>query len=116
MNTNLPPYPVKSKGVNKDDSVNLDWLKWFEQLRNFVNGLLNRYDSNRSGVVAMTNGVAMVANTLVTATCFIRLTPQNNSGTPGHLRVTATPGTGFVINSTSATDGRIVFYEIVEAF
>jgi hypothetical protein len=54
---------------------------------------------------AMTAGTITVTDPLVTANTIIQLTGQNTGGTGGALRVsTRTPGTSWVITSSSGTD------------
>ena len=115
-NTNLSPYPEKSTLVNRDLTVNPDWVRWFAQIRNYLNRVLNKYNGSLGGVATLVAGTIVIANTSVTANSKIQMTAQNNSGTPGHLYVTLNPGVGFTITSTSATDTRTIFYEIKEAF
>lgn len=67
------------------------------------------------GAGALTAGARTVATTRVTATSRIYVTSQVDGGTPGWLRVsTRTPGTSFVITSSSNTDTSTVAWLIVE--
>lgn len=67
------------------------------------------------GVVTLTAGSAVVADTSVTANSLIFLTAQTTGGTPGFLGVsTRTPGTSFTITSSSGTDTSTVAYQIFE--
>lgn len=80
------------------------------------NELKIKEGSNASmGTAILAGGTATVNTTLVTANSRIFLTAQSTGGTPGALRVSArTPGTSFVITSTSATDTSTVAWHIVE--
>jgi hypothetical protein len=70
----------------------------------------------KQGIVTLVAGAAVVANTAVTATSRIMLTPQNASGGAGSVSVTArTAGTSFTIGSTNALDTRDIAYVIFEA-
>lgn len=73
--------------------------------------------NNRQGLATLTGGTVTVSNTAVTANSRLYLTRQpGGSGTAGALGVTTiTPGTSFVITSTSGTDAGIVAWLIVEA-
>ena len=69
----------------------------------------------RQGVSTLVAGTVTVSNTSVTANSRIFVTPQNNSGTPGAVYVSAkTASTSFVITSTSNTDTRDVAWQITE--
>lgn len=71
----------------------------------------------RIGLVTLAAGTATVANTSVTANTQVILTSQGNgaSGTPGVARVSAkTPGTGFTVTSSSASDTQPLLYVLVE--
>lgn len=69
----------------------------------------------RQGVATLTAGTVTVACTAVTANSRIQLTAQTSGAAPGALRVSArTPGTSFVITSTSGTDTSVVAYQICE--
>lgn len=116
MNNSISPIPQKSPVVDKEFMLQLDWLRWFRDVTIFILRLLNSYDSNRGGIATLTLGTVIVANTTITATKYIRLTVQTITGTPGFLSVVLNPGVGFTINSASALDNSVVFYEIVEAF
>lgn len=116
MTPSLSPYPRTSPMVNKTQGITIDWDKWFNGLSLYITRLLNRYNELRSGIATLATGTIVVANTLVTATCYIRLTRQIAGGTLGHLSVVLNPGVGFTINSSSATETSTIFYEIVEAF
>ena len=64
---------------------------------------------------AMVAGTTTVSDTTVTANSIILLSGADNGGTGGSLRVTArTPGTSFVITSSSGTDTGKVAYCIFE--
>lgn len=66
------------------------------------------------GVSTLVAGTVVVANTSVTATSRIFLTPQNASGTAGSVSISArTAGTSFTILSTNAADTRDVAWLIV---
>jgi hypothetical protein len=79
-------------------------------------GLRVKEGSNaKQGEVTLVAGSVTVSNTSVTSNSRIFLTSQTDGGTPGFLRVTnRTPGTSFVITSSSGTDTSTVAYEIFE--
>ena len=115
--TVLSPFPNSSPAVQKESlRFTIDWTKWFNDLSYYVRRLLNSYDIRKSGIAVLVAGEVVVANVNVLATSYIRLTAQNTGGTAGHLSITLTPGVGFTITSTSLTDTRTIFYEIVEGF
>lgn len=67
----------------------------------------------RMGVATLVAGTVTVANTSVGANDRIFLTPQNASGTHGHVGISArTAGTSFTITSSSNTDTRQIAWEI----
>lgn len=67
-----------------------------------------------SGIATLSGGLATVTNSNVTSTCFITFHPQDTD-TLGTCRVgSMTPGVGFTINSTGATDCGVVAWEIKE--
>ena len=67
------------------------------------------------GTAVLVDGVAVVANTIVTANTIILLTCQIPGGTPGFLRIDArTPGTDFTITSSSNTDTSTVGWFFIE--
>lgn len=69
----------------------------------------------RMGVATLVAGTVTVANTSVTATTRIMLTPQTGGGTPGFLRISArTAGTNFTITSSSGTDTSTVAWLLLE--
>jgi hypothetical protein len=69
----------------------------------------------KRGTAVLSAGLAVVANTSVTANSRVFLISQVDGGTPGFLRVSArTPGTSFTITSSSGTDTSTVAYEICE--
>ncbi|MFG3014312.1 hypothetical protein ACGFZB_28615 [Streptomyces cinerochromogenes] len=69
----------------------------------------------KAGVATMSAGQVTVSTTAVTANSRIQLTIQTPGGTVGSVYVNArTPGTSFVIKSTSATDTSTVAWLIVE--
>lgn len=116
VNNVLPPYPQYSKISDKTGTVLFDWLNWFSTLQIHVSKLLNRYDSNKSGLAILVAGTVTIANISVNANSKLRMTAQNVSGTAGFLSVAFTVGVGFTITSSSGTDTRTILYEIVEAF
>lgn len=68
----------------------------------------------KQGVATLVAGTVTVANTTVTATSRIFLTPQDNN-TAGALRVSArSAGTSFTITSSNSADTGVVAYEIFE--
>ncbi len=69
----------------------------------------------KMGTATLTAGTATVSTTAVTATSRIFLTGQADGGTPGALRVsTRTPGTSFVITSSSGADTSTVAWLIMD--
>ncbi|MFD7111502.1 glycosyl hydrolase family 28-related protein [Streptomyces microflavus] len=68
----------------------------------------------RLGVTQLVAGTVTVPNTSVTANTRINLFRQSPGGTLGHLSVTRTAATSFVITSSSATDTSFVAYELIE--
>ena len=69
----------------------------------------------RHGVATLTDGIATVPETNVTAASRIMLTSQSDGGVPGFLRVTARdPGVSFTIESSSGADGSTVAWVIIE--
>jgi hypothetical protein len=67
-----------------------------------------------TGTSTLAAGTVTVSSTAVTATSRITVTVKTPSGTQGFLSVpTRTAGTSFVINSTSATETRVVQYLII---
>ncbi len=111
----LSQLPIRSDIIEKGP-MKQDWLDWFIGLSKYVNRILNRYNGSLSGYATLVAGSVVVLNSNIRAGSAVRLTPQNNSGTPGHLSISVTLGYSFAITSTEATDTRKIFYEIVEAF
>ena len=71
--------------------------------------------NGKQGVATLVAGTVIVANTSITATSRIILTPQETGLFTGSLRVSArTVGTSFTILSTVLTDTAKVAYEIFE--
>lgn len=70
--------------------------------------------NGRAGVATLVNGTVTVSNTLVTSNSRITLDRQNAGGTLGHLSTVRTAGTGFTINSSSATETSTVYFTINE--
>lgn len=69
----------------------------------------------KQGLVFLTSGAVVVANTSTTANSRIMLSNNGVLGTPGALYISArTPGVGFTISSTSVSDSSNVAYEIFE--
>jgi len=66
------------------------------------------------GVNTLIAGTIIVNNNLITQNSRISLTPQNSAGTPGFLSISLIPSVGFIINSTSDTDDRDIFWQIWE--
>jgi hypothetical protein len=68
-----------------------------------------------SGTATLTTGSVTVNNTSITASSRIIFSIQSVSGTPGIQYISSkTAGVGFVVTSTSATDGSTIAYTIVE--
>ena len=80
------------------------------------NGLVIKEGSNaRMGTsAAMTAGSIIIANSSVTANTVIFLSPATTGGTQGALSYVSNPGTGFTINSSSATDTSTVNWLLIE--
>lgn len=69
----------------------------------------------KMGVATLVGGTVTVDNTSVTANSRIFLSGQNSSGAHGELTISArAANTSFTITSSSATDTRLVAYEIKE--
>lgn len=69
----------------------------------------------KQGVATLAAGTVTVANTSVTASSRIFLTPQETGALTGIIRVSArTAGTSFTITSTVNTDTAVVAWEIFE--
>lgn len=67
------------------------------------------------GAATLVAGTITVSNTKVTANSRIFLTPQDSSGTPGHVRISGrVAGTSFTITSSSAADTSLIAWEIKE--
>lgn len=79
-------------------------------------GLLIKEGTNaRMGLATLVAGTVTVNTTAVTANSRIQLTAQSTGAAPGACRISArTPGTSFVISSTSGTDTSTVAWQIVE--
>ena len=70
---------------------------------------------NRMGTVTLSAGQATVTTSQVAANSRIFLTPQQDGGTPGAVRVSSrSVGTSFLIKSTSATDTSVIAWLIVD--
>lgn len=68
-----------------------------------------------TGTVTLVAGTKTVSLSAITANSRIYLTSQVDGGTPGSLRVSSrTPGVGFTITSSSATDTSTVAYQVIE--
>lgn len=80
------------------------------------NGLYVKEGTNATmGVATLVGGTVTVNTTKVTANSRIFLTPQNASGTPGWVGISArTPGTDFTITSSDAGDTSDIAWMIVE--
>lgn len=66
------------------------------------------------GVATLVGGTVTVTTNKATANARIFVTRQNSSGTPGQVEVSnRTPGTSFVITSTSGTDTSQVAWLII---
>lgn len=69
----------------------------------------------RMGVVTLAAGQATVTTTAVNSNSRIFLTPQQDGGTPGAVRISSrVAGSSFLIKSTSSTDASIVGWLIVD--
>ncbi|HVG17715.1 MAG TPA: hypothetical protein VNI02_01585 [Blastocatellia bacterium] len=67
------------------------------------------------GVAVLVGGTVTVNNTLITANSRIFLTPQNASGTPGFIYISArVVGTSFTILSSDPADTRSIAWLIIE--
>jgi hypothetical protein len=66
------------------------------------------------GVATLVAGVATVTPGHLTANSRIQLTSNNDSGTPGFVRVSNRSGTAFTIQSSSASDTSAVAWLLVE--
>lgn len=70
--------------------------------------------NGRLGVATLVAGTATVANTSVTANTRIMLSRQTAGGTLGHLSVTRTAGTSFVITASGGADTSTIAWELIE--
>jgi hypothetical protein len=90
------------------------------QLNEFIGGIRVGYQGIKISQIRIGTavlgggGTATVADINVTANSLIVLDNNVLGGTAGFLRVTKTPGTGFTITSSSATDTSTVNYVIIE--
>lgn len=70
---------------------------------------------SRMGAVTLVNGQATVRNASVRANTRIFLTPQQDGGVPGTVRISSrTPGSFFVIRSSSASDRSVIGWMMVD--
>lgn len=69
----------------------------------------------RTGNAVLVAGTRTVADTSVTALTNVFLTRRTPGGTVGDLSYSTTPGTGFTINSASASDTSTISYRLDEA-
>lgn len=65
-----------------------------------------------AGTVTLAAGTLAVANPNITAKSVVTLNRQAAGGTLGQLSVALTAGTGFTLNSSSATETSTVYYEV----
>lgn len=81
-------------------------------------GLRIKQGSNaRAGIATLSAGAVTIANNSVTANTLIILGYHGTPSSPGAVFVhSVTVGTGFVINSTSATDASSISWLLVEVF
>ncbi len=77
---------------------------------------LNEDENSKMGQATLSGGTVIVENTSITANSRIFLTVQSVSGTPGLLSLVKVVDTGFIINSTQASDASTVAYLIIEAY
>jgi len=69
----------------------------------------------RMGTVTLLKGQAVVRTTSVRANSRIFLTPQQDGGTPGTVRVSSrTPGVSFVVRSSSVADRSVIAWVMVD--
>lgn len=68
--------------------------------------------NQRAGTDTLASGTVSVANTGVTTSTIILVTPQSTG--VGTVSATPNPGTGFTMDSTDITDARTVAYFLVE--
>jgi len=66
----------------------------------------------RSGTATLVAGEATVINPSVTSRTSVLLTCQQESGTPGQLRVASKISQVFVISSSSISDTSTVYWEL----
>ena len=116
MAIKLSPLPEKSPITSSAFIIGLDWLRYIRDMQTYISKLLNRYDGDKSGIVALVAGSVSIPNASVTAASYIRMSVQTPGGTQGILSAVVTPGVGIVITSTNALDTSSVLYEIVEVF
>lgn len=70
--------------------------------------------AGRQGSRNLVAGTVTVANTAVKANTAVFMTRNIVGGTPGHLSYTVNSGVGFTMNSTSATETSLIFYNLVD--
>lgn len=122
LGVTLPPVPSEPITVNYVAS--LGWLSWFRAVWQRVNEPW-KFHPSYGGVATLVAGTVTIASSVIKAGHRVTFSAQTNTGTPGHLSLgtivpastsgtTITPGS-FIINSTSATDTRTVFWQIWES-
>jgi hypothetical protein len=69
-----------------------------------------------AGLVTLVAGTKTVANTAVTTNSYFKLQRVSAGGAIGDLTFTKSAGVSFTINSASATDTSVVFWELTELY
>lgn len=116
----LPPF-ASLMTVVKMPYISTDWMKWIQNLHQFVTSVFRYYDHARGGSATLVAGTVTIVNTRASLQSLVRMTAQNVSGTAGTLSVAINVDgsgkvTGITITSSNALDTRTIFYEIMEAY
>jgi hypothetical protein len=81
-----------------------------------LNRLMIDDGANRSsGTATLVGGTVTVSNTSITANSIILMSPVGITNA-GFLGITKSVGSGFTIDSSNASDVRVIDYVIVEKF
>lgn len=116
----LDPFGTSGVYVGDADSGNLEVGGWMVANAGFIMELGSRLrvkegTGGRMGAVTLVAGQATVSTSAVNSNSRIFLTPQQDGGTPGAVRVSSrVAGSSFVISSASATDTSVVAWLIVD--
>jgi len=99
-----------SGGGNDNANITVRGGRYFSFIA--MGATTNRW--GQTGNATLVGGTIAVANIYVTADTIVQLSRKTAGGTIGDLTYTATPGTGFSINSASNTDTSTVSYSLTE--